>query len=754
VSPRGAATAAPARGAHRARRGGVETRRGVAIACPPRRAPRRPGAGGAVLLLAALLGALPAAAAPLAVAIGEGVRVQPFSAYGAARDRVVSVRAPAAFSATVDVPVGARLVTAVAVPDRVWTASTLATAAPLRFRILFQSDGETVTLYDRTIDIVARAGDRRWYDLGRDLAPFAGRRGTLRFETTPARADAPPTLGVWALPEMVTCTHPGPSLLLVTIDALRADHLSSAGYVRPTTPRLDAFAAGATRFTAGFAAAPKTIPSIPQILTGRYFPAHGEGPGLAPLLGTGRFELTRAVVNNPYVVRWLDGEQPHFQTRIGGDLDARQITSEALRFLTAAGRCRTALYLHYLDTHTPYHAPARWARRFVDRNAATTVGLTFADVTGAWQDKYGPVDRRRIVDLYDGSIAWTDRQLGRLFRGLARRGRLPDTVVIVTADHGEEFWDHGRFFHGQSLYDELLHVPLIVHLPHRGRGRVVDSPVSTVDLLPTIAEAAGLPDVARDGRSLVPLVAGAAEPEADARTVFATVSYAEPRTPPRQAVRSRDAKLIHNVEDGTYEVYDLAHDRGERRNLGPDAPVAGALRATLDTVRTTIAAAGDQLRLRSTRNQPTRYVVTLISSPSAPIVDVDRLTLEAGDWVVTGARAGALTLRGVLEPGGEDQIRMDVRAPNGTLGVRIALDDAPAPPGTLRLGPSGRPGGPAVDLADPALVGDPPAVATADAAVPPVTVSFWRVPASSAQHAPAPLDPATRERLRQLGYVD
>ncbi len=705
----------------------------------------------------ALLLLLHAAAArgeALSVAPTPGVTVQPLTVYERSQ-LVVRTTVPAAFSIPVSVPQGARLVTAVAVADRAAMPALTRDPAPVRFRIVFEDGRTSEVLYERVVDLTAEPRTRRWLDVGRDLAALAGRHGRLRFETEPARPDGPPgTLALWAAPELLACRKGGPNVLLIVLDALRADRLSGAGYPRHTTPYLDAFAANhATRFASAFSGAPKTIPSVPQILTGLYFPHLREQAGLTTLLGAGRFQLSRAVVNNPHVTRWLGNEQPGFQTLVAGELNARAITSEALRFLSAAGSCRTVTYLHYLDTHTPYRPPPRYARRFIDPHAPTVIGLTFDDVTGAWQGRYASADRQRIADLYASAIAWTDRQLGRLFRGLARRGRLADTVVVVTADHGEELWDHGWFFHGQSLYDELLHVPLLVHVPGLGNGRVVDDLVSTLDILPTVAEAAGLPPIARDGRSLLSSMRGSQDPAGPARAVFATVSYAEPRTPERQAVRTRNRKLVRNVSDGTLEVYDLADDPRERNNLGAAAPDLPALAESLDAVRLRLADAGYQLRLTSASASPVSYKVVLATDPPAPIVATDRLTLEADDRLVVGPGSRTATLVGTLEAGGEDHVRMDVLARTGRLTLTVTLEDRQAPDGTLRLGSEGRPSHPTVDLADPALAGEPSATQSgSDHGL--VTVWLWRGATPGAAVAPAPLDDATRERLRRLGYLE
>ncbi len=698
-----------------------------------------------VLTAAVLLACGGAAANASELALDPAATRAPVAAYGTTRD-ALTVTTGRELRGHVDaVPADARLLTAIAVPE----VPPGGPAVPLLFRIDFDAaDGSSVSLYERVLNGTL-ARDRRWVDVGVPLDGVAGRTGTFRFAVASTAAGGVPTgVGWWAPPALVVCDGTSPSLVLVTIDALRADHLGSAGYPRPTTPFLDAFAADATRFASAFVGGPKTIPSIPQILTGHYFYWHRPVHGLAALLGTSGTP-SRAIVNNPWVAGWLRGERPGFDAvQAGDELDARAITSAALRWLTTAGRCPTALYLHYLDTHTPYHAPTRWARRFVDRHAATTIGLGWDDVTRAWQGAYGDADRQRIVDLYDGSIAYTDRQLGRLLRGLARRGRLARTLVVVTADHGEELWDHGKFFHGQSLYDELLHVPLLVRFPDVGHGRTVDALVRSVDLVPTIAATMGRPAPAGDGTSLRALAAGTKE--RTARVAFALVSHAEPRTPERQAVRTRTQKLIRDVSDGALQVYDLLADPKEKRNLGPAAPGSNALRALLDGFRAELDHTGYQLRLRGVADRAVRYVVDVTSEPAVPVIAIDRLHLEAGDLVDFKAHTSAFSVLGTLTPGDEDRVRFDVLATAGALKVAIRLDGAPAPDGTLKVGAGATPADVVVDLAGAELDGTPPAPSTPARAV---SVELWRASRITG-NAPPTLDDATRARLRQLGYVE
>ncbi len=698
-----------------------------------------------------------AGAAELPIPPNLGVQRAPVAVHGTSR-AALAVTPPATFRTRLEpVPAASRLLTAIAVP----TTPPGGAAAPVEFRVTFEADSGDVPLYTRVVD-GAVAGDRRWIDVGVTLDPLAGRSGTLRFDAVPVGQHPTTAAGWWAPPELVACDDAAPSLLLITIDALRGDRLSAAGYARPTTPHLDAFAADATRFAAAFTGGPKTIPSVPQILTGRYFYWQRSARGLPELLGDGAMP-SRAIVNNPYVATWLHGRRPGFAAVQAGELDARAITSAALRWLTSAGRCPTALFLHYLDPHTPYRAPARFARRFIDPTAATTIGLTFDDVTRAWQEQYGVADRQRIVDLYDGNIAYADHHIGRLLRGLAKRGRLDRTLVVITADHGEELWDHRKFFHGQSLYDELLHVPLLVRWPALGHGRVVADVVRTVDLVPTIAEALARPIPEGDGRSLAPLASGAPAPDPLAsgaprpdppghhqqpRVAFALVAHAEPRTPERQAVRTATRKLIRDVSDGALQFYDLVADPGEKRNLGPAAAGAADLEKVLAGFRGKLDGTGYQLRLRGLADRPVRYAVDLATDPPVPVIAIDRLTLEPGDRIDFRHRTSAFGLLGTLAPGDEDHVRFDVLATAGVLKLAIRIDGAPAPEGTIRVGAASMRAGEVIDLADAKLDGAPATTPHGSAPV----AELWR--ASAPPTAAPSLDDATRERLRQLGYVE
>jgi HEAT repeat protein len=330
-------------------------------------------------------------------------------------------------------------------------------------------------------------------------------------------------------------------VVVVTVDALRADALGCYGAAR-ATPTFDALAARGIRFTRAYAQAPHTAWSLASLWTGRAPDALG-GPTLADALTAqrwrteafypaglffdGRAALSRYATSR-FGFAWAD-------TRT---LDAPALTDAVLARLAALradGEPRALFWVHYFDPHEPYLAHA---------------GLTRGDDPAA---------------RYAGEVALVDRELARLVDGLRALAR--PTILVIAADHGEEFGEHGGAYHGSSLYEEQVRVPLIVVAPGWS-PRVVDAPVDLLDVLPGLRALAELPDlVALDGAD--PL--GAA-PRGDAHAQLGTR---------RMLVRGR-WKLIHELRRDLDELYDLDADPREQRNRADAEPaVRAALQAAL-----------------------------------------------------------------------------------------------------------------------------------------------------------------------------
>ena len=255
------------------------------------------------------------------------------------------------------------------------------------------------------------------------------------------------------------------------------------------------------------------------------------------------------------------------------DVRADRVTAEATAWLRQNREAPFFLWIHYVDPHYPFDPPAGY-RPAVDN--LTAERLTYLSSYNE-EDVYTgrarlrPEDKAAIIELYDGEIAYTDVYFGQLLDTFDALGLRENSVVILSADHGDEFWEHGGYQHGHSLYDELIRIPLIVRGPGvlSQPGRRITADVQHVDLLPTLAEIAGanVPPEAR-GRSWLPLVSD------DAAVHDTTYNFAEALflDEEQKAVRGEGYKLIYAPFSDRYELYDLVRDPGEQQNIADVRP--------------------------------------------------------------------------------------------------------------------------------------------------------------------------------------
>jgi arylsulfatase A-like enzyme len=416
-------------------------------------------------------------------------------------------------------------------------------------------------------------------DLDRDVHPGAfdwpddgidqdcnGHEATLSAAARPAFASVPPSV------------PRSPNVLLLTIDALRADHVGSYGYARPTTPNLDRLAEDAVRFQNAWAHAPSTRYSVPAILAGRYpstiavnndprvhWPPQvlPENHLIAEILKSRGFH-TGAILSYHYFERgWgldqgfddYDISLEHLHS-MGGDpaatsgSSARQLADADIAYLEKHKDERIFLWSHYYDTHFRFEP--------------------HPDLPAA---HFGEDE----LSLYDGEIRYTDEQLGRVFDALKRLQLWDNTIILITADHGDGFGEHGippNQRHGYHLYANETKVPLIIRVPGVA-PRVVDTPVGHVDILPTILNLVG--GRAEDepqlfGQSALDLMLGGQRPGG---RVYQEVWYEGPTS--RKAVVTPEWHLIRNlVPDDTTELYDLKHDPLEEHDVSGGGEAAEA----------------------------------------------------------------------------------------------------------------------------------------------------------------------------------
>lgn len=394
------------------------------------------------------------------------------------------------------------------------------------------------------------------------------------------------------------------NVILISLDTLRPDHMSCYGHESETTPNLDARVAGGARFTDVTSVAPWTLPAHATMLTGLYPSHHGLKDHSARLSDEhvtlaeefqGAGYHTMAVVNTHNVgapqFRMLQGfEKSSYvqETEVvpgGGNGKPRQktfnsgpsVVSTAKDFLRDNDR-PFFLFLHFYDAHTDFTPKDEFRQRFVAPYSGRLTGHT-GQLAGIRARKEGPTlteeDLRFLRQMYDAEICQLDDLLGDFFEWLDEEGLGEETLFVVTSDHGEEFVEHGSVLHGTTQYEELLRIPLLMWGPGVPAGQVIDAPVSTVDIVPTILAMTGLPSrQARDGVDVSTLWKGGTLPErmlfgeADHNNVVDGVEVIDIR----HMVRDGTLKLHHDTSSGAFELYDIAGDAGELRDRAAQEP--------------------------------------------------------------------------------------------------------------------------------------------------------------------------------------
>lgn len=412
--------------------------------------------------------------------------------------------------------------------------------------------------------------------------------------------------------------RPTVNVVIYLIDTLRADRLGVYGYTRPTSPNIDALGRDAVVFERAQAPAPWTLPSVVSILTSTFLCEHGvvsEGAKLSPAIRT-LAERLKSVGYHTVSLYVNDFVGPVSGLNRGYDVcrkfplvvDASDVR-EAVR---ARGDRPLLVYVHNIEPHNPFNAEYRTIRMFgqvadfqVERmsrllsyyrrfqrlnwpeNRPRRAGDNSPRQQVLLNTLHGMLREHNV--LYDAVVREADERLGRVVEALQREGMWDNTLFILLSDHGEELAEHGAYLHSQSVYQELTWVPLLIRFPgNEHAGKRISPVVSLVDVLPTICDYLGRPDLARGarGRSLLPLIRGE---EAGEPLVLTTVRenvkkyftpWAETRGDRNLAVFTRDGrwKGIWNLDLNTFELYELPTDPTEQHNLaGRNPQMLGAM---------------------------------------------------------------------------------------------------------------------------------------------------------------------------------
>lgn len=407
---------------------------------------------------------------------------------------------------------------------------------------------------------------------------------------------------------------PGRNVLVLLVDALRADRLGLHGYPRDSSPNLDRAARDGLVFDRAFTPTPWTLPAVVSLLTGTEPTTHGvidaadsvlpaDRPTLADALRAAGY-TTAAFLGNPLIGE-SHGFRPafeHFEECFF--MDAGRLNHRLVRWLRTHRAERFLAYVHYMEPHAPYAAPGPfydffapgYDGRFV-RNTWNVVTDPTAAALGAalargvpvelrpelgeeavdlrWRVQAGAAVFRRFSDLYDGEVRFWDHEFGLLRRQLEELGLTRDTIVVVVSDHGEEFAEHGRFGHGFDFFDEALRVPLVILDPDETRPRRITGLASLTDLAPLLLDRLGLPVPPEMQGWTLDRIDG---PAGDERAVLAHSSYFVPdgvlqravRTP-ALALRDAQAQLIVVPRDVVFTAFEIDAETGAHRPIPAEA---------------------------------------------------------------------------------------------------------------------------------------------------------------------------------------
>ena len=429
-------------------------------------------------------------------------------------------------------------------------------------------------------------------------------------------------------PEALEAPNAPDGVLLIVVDALRPDYLGVYGYERMTSPHLDKWAEQAAVFERAFTTSPWTLPSFGSMLTGELPARHAAGsrvresnwtvssrlndalPTLPETLAAAGF-VTGAIINNPWLPRGV-GLERGFDTYDYKSPDeqnhrrASEVVELSLKWIAESSESPFFFMMHILDPHMPYDAPAPVRGRFTSgMPGGFELPVVEPRKIRKRAQSIADSERQFITAAYEEEIAYVDQELGRLFTALEEVGLFERLVIVLTADHGEELFDHGDFEHGHGMYQELLRIPLLVWGPDVLPGRHT-APVSLVDLYDTILESVGATSTAGTaGQSLWSAVTKGEEiPE---RPILAEATLYGPE---RRAIIRWPLKLTLETGVGRRRLYNLETDPGEQSDLAPEEEraveyLSNELRSTMQAARQGVEAEAlplDEEMLRELRS--------------------------------------------------------------------------------------------------------------------------------------------------------
>jgi arylsulfatase A-like enzyme len=384
----------------------------------------------------------------------------------------------------------------------------------------------------------------------------------------------------------------GRFVVLVVMDTVRRDALGCYGAEHNTTPSIDAVAVDGVRFARAVSASGWTLPAVASLLSGTWPSIHGalgRGVTLSPV----RPEITMAAevmksagyrtaayANAAFVSPKLGIDRgfdlfDHVYAFNRSTRRADETVDAAIGFVREHRGEDCFVMVHLFDPHLDYDPPGEFAHRFTGSRTTPAPPLSIeavVDMQGQDESPPSPADSQYVHDVYLGEVAFMDLHIGRLVEELKSLGLYERSMIVVTADHGEEFWDHGGFEHGHTLYDELVNVPLVIKFPSdlHPSTRLVKWQVRTIDVMPTVFDYLAIqtpPGFV--GESLLPFVR--AEPPGHRKALSESLLYGSRRI----AWRTAGYCYVQDIEEGREEIgelYNLGDDPKERVDLSAELP--------------------------------------------------------------------------------------------------------------------------------------------------------------------------------------
>lgn len=388
-----------------------------------------------------------------------------------------------------------------------------------------------------------------------------------------------------AAPRIVKESPGRPSVIIISIDTLRADHLACYGYGRNVSPNIDKLAKESVVFADCSSQSSWTPTSVGSLFTSLYpsqhgsfgrdrIPLPGEDVTLAEALRDAGY-YTAAFSASPFIHPDFGFGQGFMEFGFDPSENAGKLNSLVLGWLKERAQEPTFLYVMYFDPHFKYSPPPPFAEMFrdgPDHKPLWDPGhVTRIDNLFDLNATVGRETFEFLKSEYDGEIAYTDSELGRLLEALRAAGMLDNSILVFTADHGEEFLEHGGFGHGNTLYREVLHVPLMIRAPGIASPAPARTPVRQIDVMPTILQILGiaLPRPV-EGKSLAPLLKS--PEDVDERPVYAATRHLLREEEVMRSLVKGDFKIIVAENPARVELYDLSSDPEEQENLTQSRP--------------------------------------------------------------------------------------------------------------------------------------------------------------------------------------